>query len=158
MVEEKANHLAGCIGPSWIGEGTRGAATGPSMAGSVDVPLLEDRPSFRVVVDGAGVGESSRCLAAAHLRVQPLSDLRVRDHLITVTGMNYGVLIAMEHDGRDNRRAFFTHRDVRAALAHGGERRRKIACYPAREAGVHSNCGVEIGVGFPHNSRGRTSG
>jgi hypothetical protein len=58
MVEEKANHLAACIWPSWIGVATQGTATRPSMAGSVDVPLLEDRPSLRVVVDGPRVSES----------------------------------------------------------------------------------------------------
>jgi hypothetical protein len=38
---------------------TQGTATRPSMAGSVDVPLLEDRPSLRVVVDGPRVSEPS---------------------------------------------------------------------------------------------------
>ena len=93
--------------------------------------------SLRVVVDGPRVSESSRCFAAVHLRVQARSHLRVCDHVISVTRMNYDVLIAMEHNGRDNRRASLSHREVSGALAHCGEGRRKIACYPTREAGVH---------------------
>ena len=63
-------------------------------------------------------------------------------------------LIAMEHNGRDNRRASLSHREVSGALAHCGEGRRKIACYPTREAGVHPNRGVEIRAGFPLTNRG----
>src|SRR5947209_6260005 len=101
MVEEKSHHLAACIGSSWIGVATRRTAAGPGMAASVDVPLLEDRPSLRIVVDRAGVGEPSRRLATVHLRVQPRSDIRVGNYMIAVTGMNHGVSITMEHNRWD---------------------------------------------------------
>jgi hypothetical protein len=52
--------LAACIRPSWIGAATQGTATRPSMAGSVDVPLLEDRVLAR------------RCGRSACKRVLPV--------------------------------------------------------------------------------------
>jgi hypothetical protein len=44
VVEKEAQHLTRGVGASRIGVGSRGAATRPRVAGSVDVPLLEGSP------------------------------------------------------------------------------------------------------------------
>jgi hypothetical protein len=59
VVEKEAQHLTRGVGASRIGVGSRWAATRPRVAGSMDVPLLEDCPPAPVGVDGAGVSISS---------------------------------------------------------------------------------------------------
>src|SRR5229473_8646814 len=73
VVEKEAQHLTRGVGASRIGVGSRGAATRPRVAGSVDVPLLEDCPPARVDVDGAGVGMSSRYPTMMHVCLQARS-------------------------------------------------------------------------------------
>jgi hypothetical protein len=55
VLEEEAEHLLRRVGPSRIGVGAGGTAAGPTMASSVNDPLLEDRPPA-CVVKGAAVG------------------------------------------------------------------------------------------------------
>jgi len=52
MLEEEAEHLLRGVGPSRIGVRAGGAAARPSVTGSVDDPLLEDRLPARVSVEG----------------------------------------------------------------------------------------------------------
>src|SRR6266498_5173488 len=144
VIQEEAQHLARGVRPLRIGVSARGAATRPCVAGSVDVPLLEDCPPARVGVDGAGVGMSSRYPTMMHVCLQARSNFRLRDDVIAVAWMDRGVLIPMEHDGGNNRSASFSHRHAAGALAHGGECGRKIARDAAGEAGMHTHRGVEI--------------
>src|SRR5271157_1912442 len=55
VLKEEAEHLPRSVRPSRIGEGPGGAAARPCMAGSMDNPLLEDRLSACIGVEGAAV-------------------------------------------------------------------------------------------------------
>ena len=73
--------------------------------------------------------------------------------------MNRAVLIAMEHDGRHHLPVLpgAVH-GCSLPLAHGGERGGEVAGGAAREAGMHADRGVQIGVGHAHDGGGRGSG
>ena len=56
VIEEETEHLLRGVGPSRIGVRAGGAAARPSVTGSVDDPLLEDRLPARVSVEGPAIG------------------------------------------------------------------------------------------------------
>ena len=56
MLEEEAQHFPRRVRPSRIGVGAGGTASRPGVAGTVNVPVLGDRPPARVGKDGAGIG------------------------------------------------------------------------------------------------------
>jgi ABC-type cobalamin transport system permease subunit len=62
MLEEEAEHLARGIGPAGISVGASLAPTGPSVAATVDHPLLENGLAISGGVQGAAVG-----MPAGHL-------------------------------------------------------------------------------------------
>ena len=70
MIEEEAEHLLRGVGPSRIGVGAGGAAARPTMASSVNDPLLEDRPPACVSVKGAAVGMPAGYPAVLHRCLQ----------------------------------------------------------------------------------------
>src|SRR6266496_3843292 len=142
MAEEKANHFATCIGPSWIGVTTQGTAPRPSMASSVYLPPLEYRAPPCINVEGSGVGMSSGYPTAMHVRLHARNNIRLCDDVIAVARMHGGVAIAVEHDGRDNPFASLDHRDTGGALSHRREGGGKVAGDPASEAGVHTHCRI----------------
>src|ERR1700736_7037308 len=70
VLEEEAEHLPRGFGPSRIGVGAGGAAARPTMARSVNDPLLEDRPPACVSVEGAAVGMPTGHPTVLHARPQ----------------------------------------------------------------------------------------
>ena len=141
MLEEEAEHLLRSIGPSRIGVGAGGAAARPTMASSVNDPLLEDRPPACVSVEGLAVGMPAGYPSVLHpgLQVHGHVRPRLRDDLIGVSRVHRVVLIPMEHDCRNDppvlptvRRAARSARG--RALPHNGKRRGHVASRPAGEA------------------------
>ncbi len=167
MLEEEAEHLPRSIGPSRIGEGASGAAARPTMASSVNDPLLEDRPPGCASVDGTAVGMPAGYSSVLHpdLQVHGHVRPRLRDDLIGVSRVHRLVLIPMEHDCRDDppvlptvRRAAGSAHGYGLALPHDGERRVQVVGGPPGEAGMRPDRRVEIGVGNPHDDGRRRTG
>ncbi len=102
VFEEEAQHLPRGVRPSRIGVGASGTASRPSVAGSMDVPVLKDCPPARVGMDSAGICMSSRCPTAIYFLLQLRSPLLCND-MIAVARMHCVVLIPMKNDGRDIR-------------------------------------------------------
>ena len=164
MFEEEAEHLARGVGPPWIGVGAGGAAARPGMARSVDDPPLENRHPARVGVEDPAVGVPAGNLAALHSRRQAddLGRGRLRDDLFAVAGMHRGVLVAVEHDRRNDSpglpRAIRTAPGSDRAPAHGGKCRWQVAGSAAGKARMNADRGVEIGIGRSHYRRGGPAG
>jgi hypothetical protein len=59
MPEEETQHFTCCIRSLRIGVGARSAASRPCVAGSVDIPLLQDFAPARVGMGRAGIGMAS---------------------------------------------------------------------------------------------------
>jgi hypothetical protein len=55
VLEEEAQHLSRGVWALRIGVGANGAASRPSMSGSMDVPVLKDCPPARVSMDSARI-------------------------------------------------------------------------------------------------------
>ena len=55
VLEEEAQHLSRGVWALRIGVGANGAASRPSMSGSMDVPALKDCPPARVGMDSARI-------------------------------------------------------------------------------------------------------
>jgi len=55
VLEEEAQHLSRGVWALRIGVGANGAASRPSMSGSMDVPVLKDCPPARVGMDSARI-------------------------------------------------------------------------------------------------------
>ena len=55
MLEEEAQHLSRGVRALRIGVGASGAASRPSMSGSMDVPVFKDCPPARVGMDSARI-------------------------------------------------------------------------------------------------------
>lgn len=134
---EESDHLARSIGPPGIGVGATVASTRPCVAGPVDTPLLQDAPPAGVLVHFAGIGVAIGHLSVldGHLQTCRAVDRRpLRDHLVTVARVNLGIVISVEHDRRDDPRAWNRLEIVAVlsaawhsgALAHRGERGRKV--------------------------------
>src|SRR5690348_13297454 len=135
LLEEEAQYLPGGIGSSRIGVETRGTSARSGMAGSVDNPLLQDRPPALIVLHGATIGMPARHPVMRHAELQGWRGglLRPSDDGDAIARVHRGVLITMEHDRRKLRRTSFGTQRVPGSaygdslcLPHGGERRRQI--------------------------------
>src|SRR5258707_9385353 len=163
VLDEESEHLPRGVGPPRIGVGAGGTAARPGMAGSVDDPLLEDRPPARIDMDRAAVGVPAGHPTVLHccLHIRGHGVPRLRDDLIAVARVHRGLLIAMEHDRRDVAAVSLSTRGVavsahrHCAVPHGGERRREVARCTADEAGMDAGGGVAVGGGRPHDGGGR---
>src|SRR3954453_13497862 len=100
LLQEEPEHLAAGIRPARVGVGAGRAPTGPGVAGSVKHPLLEDRTSALVSLDGASVGGPALRLPAVHGWAEIRSCLRLSDDLIAVNRAHGRVAIAVKDDGR----------------------------------------------------------
>src|SRR6478672_12134020 len=94
MLEEETQHLPCCVRSSRIGIGARGAASGPSVSGSVDIPVLQHSASARVAQDRSGIAMPSGYLPAMHLLLRGHRPQRLLKNLTAIVGMHGGVLIA----------------------------------------------------------------
>ena len=108
---EESDHLARSIGPSGIGVGATVASTRPRVAGPVDAPLLQDAAPARVLVHVAGIGMAIGHLSVLDGHPQSCRALAVdrrplRDHLVAVARVDLGIVISVEHDRRDDPRAW----------------------------------------------------
>src|SRR5260221_10394320 len=97
-------------------------------------------------------------LTAMHFLLQ-LCDPLLRNEMVAVARMHYGVLIAMKNDGRDSRPVSQNRRHVggsgrscQLALPHGGECRGDVVCGPASQTRMHADRRLHIRVGCPHDN------
>src|ERR1700733_7809231 len=74
MIEKETQHFLRCIRPLSVRIGSGRATSGPSMAGAVDIPVLQDL-AFAVGVGRAGIPMPSRNLPA------PKANLVLREYL-----------------------------------------------------------------------------
>src|SRR6185437_16834727 len=101
MLEEETQHLPCCVRSSRIGVGACGAASGPCVSGSVDIPVLQHCASTRVAQDRSCIGMPSRYLPAMHLLLRARRSQRLLKNLIAVVWMNGSVAITVKNNGRD---------------------------------------------------------
>ena len=108
VLEKEPEHLPCGIGPLRIGVGAGGAAARPGMPSAVDDPLLEDHLPAAVSVESAAISMPAGDPAVLHcgLQVGHRGRVGLRDDLIPVARVHRGVLIAVEHDRRDNSLVF----------------------------------------------------
>jgi hypothetical protein len=128
VIAKETQHFSRCVGPTRIGVGTRGTAARPSVSGSMDAPLLQDCPPVVVGMDRASIGMSTRYLSAMHLLLPVPAFHRTRDDIISVTGVHYGITIAVKNDGRDRRSVFENGRSLTAKLRRAS--RTAVAAWP----------------------------
>jgi hypothetical protein len=67
----------------------------------MDAPLLQNFPSVRIGMDRAGVGTATSYLPATHFLSPVCGSHGTGDDIIGVSGVYYGVMIAVENNGRD---------------------------------------------------------
>ena len=60
VITKETEHFPSCVRPSRIGVGAGGIAARPSVASSVDTPLLEHCPPVGIRMDSAGIGMAIR--------------------------------------------------------------------------------------------------
>jgi hypothetical protein len=115
----------------------------------------------------AGVGAATRCPTlfnrCLQIDVKPRPELR--GDLIAVIWMHRRVLVPVKNNRRYRARTPTSTRSAarpvprrELALAHRRKRGGNVAGRPAGQAGMHANRGVEVGVGYRQNSRGRSAG
>src|SRR5271156_1668056 len=157
MIEEETQHFSARVRPLRIGVRTGGTASRPGVAGTVNVPMLGDRPAARADNDRAGIGMAVAYSTAKYLRRRTLRFGGPLHNSVAVLRVHRGVAIAVENDGR-HLRSGFPGCLVTASLVHGDERRGKIAGGAAGEARMNADGGVQIGVRRSHDGGGRTAG
>src|ERR1700722_8579352 len=157
IIEKETQHFLRCIRPLRIRIGPGRTASGPGVAGAVDIPVLQDLASA-VGVGGSGIAMPSRNLPAMHLLLRLGRSDDLFDSLGAVVGMYGGVAVAMENDGWDLRAACNSLAAGSAALTHRGERRGHVGGGSVGEAGMDPDRSVEIAVGGPHDRRSGASG
>src|SRR6201992_3480992 len=129
MREEETQHLPCRVRPSWIGVRAGAAASRPGVAGTVNIPMLGDRPSPGVGKDHAGIGMPVGHRSTNHLR-WPYRFGGLPENSLAVVRMHRVVAVTMENDGRYGRSAIHNCFGL-GPLPHGDERGRKIAGGPA---------------------------
>src|SRR5277367_3079789 len=100
MSQEEADHLSAGVGSARVRVGAADTAARPSMAHTVQDPLLKDLPAGVVELDRAGIGHAAWRLAMRHhLRQRRLLPC-LGDDMVAVDRVDGPVGIAMEYDGR----------------------------------------------------------
>ena len=135
MLEKETQHFPRCIRTLSVRIGSRRAASGPGVAGAVDIPVLQHL-SFAVRVSRAGIPMPSRNLPAMHLLSRPSRSEGIFDSVGAVARMHGGVAVAMKNNGRDHVAARHMLTTALPPLSHGGERRRYIGGGAVGEAGM----------------------
>ena len=159
MREEEAQHFPRCVRSSRISVGPRGAASRPCVSSSMDIPVLKDSAPARVGNDRAGIGMPSGHPPAMHLLLRSRCSDRLLENLIAIVGMHRRVAIAVENNGRDGRPVTWNASVIGpATLSHGDKRRGKVGRGSAGEAGMHTDCRVQIAVRCSHHGSRRRSG
>jgi hypothetical protein len=134
MLQKESQHFLRGIRPLCVRIGSGGAPSGPSVAGAVDVPVLQNLP-LAVDVGRSGISMPSRNLPAMHFLLRLGRSDSLFDDLGAIAWMHGGVAIAVKNNGRDHR-AGRRRTSAFAPLPHGGERRGHIGSGSAREAGM----------------------
>src|SRR6516162_6822245 len=102
VLQEEPNHLGRGVGSLRKGVGTGGAAARPSVAGAMNDPLFHYRLAASIGMQYAAVREPARDLAFFDPLPERRALARLRNHCIGVTGVDRGIVVAMEYDRRDN--------------------------------------------------------
>ena len=100
LLAEESQYFARGVGAAGFGIGPRGAAAGPGMAGAVEHPLLQNRSSRFISLDGAVVAYAAGSFAVNDRRPQIRPTFSLGDHLVTVRRIDRPVAISMKHNGR----------------------------------------------------------
>src|ERR1700730_552618 len=159
MLEEEKQHSIRCVRSSRISVGARRAASRPCVSSSVDVPVLEDSTPTRVGMDRAGIGMPSRYAPAKHFLLRARRSHRLLKNLIAVVWMHRNVAIAVKNDGRDRWPVTWNYPVIGpATLSHGDKRRGKVSGGPTGEAGMYTDCCVQIVVRCSHDNGSGRSG
>src|ERR1700730_1409103 len=163
VIEKEPEHLPRGVRSLRIRVRPGGTATRPGVARSMNEPLLEDYLSARVMMLDPAVAAATRYSTFLNrcLQVDVQRFPELRDDVIAVMRMHRRILISMENNRRDDARtpASANPAPCRAlVLAHCRERGSNVAGRSAGQAGMHANCGVEVGVGCRQNGRGRGAG
>src|SRR6202043_1941187 len=159
MLEEETQHFPRCVRSSRISVGARRAASRPCVSSSVDVPVLKDSAPTRVGMDRAGIGMSSRYPPAMQVLLRARRSHRLFKNLIAVVWMHRYVAIAVKNNGRDRWPVTWDYPVIGpAALSHGDKRRGKVSGGPTGEAGMYTDCRVQIVVRCSHDSSSGRSG
>ena len=98
MIAEETQHFLSRVWPARIGVGAGGTAARPSMASSMDAPLLQDCLPVRIGMDRAGVVMTAGYLTAANFLLPVRGSYGTGDNMIGVAGVYYRVTIAMENN------------------------------------------------------------
>src|ERR1700674_1864921 len=117
------------------------------MACSMDVPLLEDRSTAPVAVDGAGIGMPPRYSTATYFGLHVRGRPRMRDDTVAIARMHRLVLVSVEYDRWHDRSGPLdsqgaSRRSRGLSLPHGGESRGDVPGSSAGEAGMHADCRI----------------
>src|SRR6478735_4073647 len=99
-LEEEAQHLPTGVGPAWLGVRSGRATAGPSVAGSMQDPLLQNPSPALIHLNGAGVTHPSGRLTAGDGDLKIRRSLRLGNDLIPVDGVDDHVAVTVKHDGR----------------------------------------------------------
>ena len=169
VFQEEAEHLARRIRPLRVGVGAGGAAPGPGMAGALDHPVLEHRPTGRVGVGRAPVAPSAGGLTLPRRRRRlqaavaaprawamtwsPLRGSTVRSWSPwnTIVGTIRPSPTAGDAPDRDG--GVVAPPPCMAAKADG-----MSLGGTGGETGVHADRGVEVGIGRGHDRGRRPAG
>ena len=101
MRQEEADHLPAGVGSARVGVGAADTAARPSVARTVQDPLLKDLPTCLVELGRSGIGHAAWRLAMGNRLGQRRILTCLDDDVVAVDGVDGPVGIAMEYDGRD---------------------------------------------------------
>src|SRR5690349_8527394 len=121
MRREKSYHFPCRIGPFRIGVRTARTTARPGMTCSVHDPLLGDRLSAAIALNGSRIGVAMRHSALLHRDLGVVAFDALGQHLLAIARMNPRVAIAMEHDDRNRRFAVIAPMCPGWAIFHGRE-------------------------------------
>ena len=159
MLEEKTKHFPRCVRSSRISVGARSAASGPCVSGSVDIPVLQYSAPTRVAQDRSGIGMPSGYLPAMHVLLCADRSHRLLKNLIAVFWMHSSVAISVKNNGWDRWLVALNYPVIEpATLSHGDICGGKVNGGPAGEAGMYTDCRVQILVRCSHDSSSGCSG
>ena len=102
ILKKETQHFLRGVRPPWIRVGAGRAASGPSVADTVNIPVLQDL-TIAVGVRRAGIAMPAGYLPAMYLLLRRGRSDGLFNSLGTVVGMHGGVAVAVENNGRDRR-------------------------------------------------------